>query len=119
MYWAAAASPEHMRRWKPQPSANLSVALGILAALLVCVAVLGVQLARMFQGPPESWQINLALYGRVLLFLITLLLAGALAYRVAAAFTLSYELDRNGLYIGWLGIAPWCRLSRCKRLILG
>lgn len=119
MYWGAAASPEHMRRWKPQPSANLSVALGILAALLVCVAVLGVQLARMFQGPPESWQINLALYGRVLLFLITLLLAGALAYRVAAAFTLSYELDRNGLYIGWLGNRAVVPLEQVETIDIG
>jgi len=35
--------------------------------------------------------------------LALLAIAGALAYRVAAAFTLSYDLDRNGVYIHWLG----------------
>ncbi len=68
-----------------------------MLAALAGVAALGVRLAQALSGPPEGWPVTLGLYWQIVGFLVLLLLAGALAYRTLAAFTLSYELDRNGL----------------------
>ena len=75
----------------------------MLGATLAGIGVLVARVAAALAGPPEAWRIDLMLYGQVLGVLGLLALAGALAYRVAGAFTLGYELDRNGLYILWLG----------------
>jgi PH (Pleckstrin Homology) domain-containing protein/uncharacterized protein DUF1648 len=75
----------------------------LLIGALSGAVVLVLPLARMFAGPPQAWQIDLAIYGRLVGVLGLLVLASVLAYRVAGAFTLSYGLDRNGLYINWLG----------------
>ncbi|HEU5090279.1 MAG TPA: PH domain-containing protein, partial [Roseiflexaceae bacterium] len=56
-----------------------------------------------FSSTPDTWQLDLRIYGWIVLLLGLLLVAAMLAYRVAAALTLGYELDRNGLYISWLG----------------
>jgi hypothetical protein len=92
-----------MRRWKPQPSNGRWIALLLLGVALAGASWFSVRLAQLLAGPPESWQLGLGAYGLVLGLLASLLLAGALVYRAAAAFTLGYELDRNGLYITWLG----------------
>jgi hypothetical protein len=92
-----------MRRWKPKSSFGRWVALALLLAALALAAVLGVSLGQTLARPPELWPVGLALYGRVLLLLAVLAIAGALIYRIGSAFTLGYELDRNGLYITWLG----------------
>lgn len=92
-----------MRRWKPQPSAGHWIALLLLAAALAAAALFATRIARALAGPPEIWQVNLPLYGNVLGLLAFLAIAGALVYRIAGALTLSYALDRNGLYIMWLG----------------
>jgi hypothetical protein len=92
-----------MRRWKPQPSIGRWIGVLLLAAALAGAGVFAARLGGALTGPPEVWQINLALYGDVVGLLCMLGLAGLLAYRVAGAFTLSYQLDRNGLYIMWLG----------------
>lgn len=75
----------------------------LLIGALSGAILLALPLMRIFSGPPQSWPIDLAVYGRSIGVLALLVLAGALAYRVAGAFTLSYDLDRNGLYINWLG----------------
>ena len=80
---------------------------------------LALPLARMFAGPPQSWQVDLAVYGRLIGVLVLLVLAGALAYRVAGAFTLSYDLDRNGLYINWLGNRAVVPLDQIYSVDLG
>ncbi|HEU5089257.1 MAG TPA: PH domain-containing protein, partial [Roseiflexaceae bacterium] len=56
-----------------------------------------------FSGTPDTWRLDLHIYGWIVLLLGLLLVAAMLAYRVAGALTLGYELDRNGLYISWLG----------------
>lgn len=76
----------------------------MLLALVVAGFVYVAQpLLQQMSGPPESWPINMALYWRGLLLLALLLAACLLLYRSAAAITLSYSVDRNGLYISWLG----------------
>jgi hypothetical protein len=92
-----------LRRWKPQPSAGRWIGLLLLIGALGGAIVFALPLVRMFAGPPQSWPIDLAIYGRIIGVLALLVLASTLAYRVAGALTLSYDLDRNGLYINWLG----------------
>ncbi|HMQ31217.1 MAG TPA: PH domain-containing protein, partial [Chloroflexaceae bacterium] len=62
-------------------------------------APIGAAIAR----PPEEWPIDGALFLRGLACLALLAAAGALAYRVSAALSLAYAVDRNGVYIFWLG----------------
>lgn len=92
-----------MRRWKPKPSFNAWAGLLLLIVALAGAAWLGITLAREFARPPQTWQVDLAVYSRLVGLLGLLAISGMLIYRVAAAFTLSYDLDRNGLYINWLG----------------
>lgn len=108
-----------MRRWKPQPSIGLWIALALLIAVLIGAAIVGVQLARQLQGPPEGWPINLALYRQLVLFIALLLASGVLLYRTLAAFTLHYELDRNGLYIAWLGNRAVVPLEQVQSVDIG
>jgi hypothetical protein len=108
-----------MRRWKPQPSAGRWIALLLLLAAIAGAATLGVQLAQKLSGPPEGWQISLDLYWQIVGFVALLLLLGGLAYRALAAFTLSYELDRNGLYIIWLGNRTVVPLDQIQSVDLG
>jgi hypothetical protein len=76
--------------------ALLVVSAAVMVALMARV---GLALAR----PPEQWPINLGLYLQFLGGLAALLVAGLTTYRVAAALTLGYGVDRNGFYIFWLG----------------
>ncbi|MBC8160237.1 MAG: hypothetical protein H7Z42_03375 [Roseiflexaceae bacterium] len=90
-----------------------------MALVSAAAAYAGIGLYAVFAVAPEQWLIDLALYGRVILFLALLVLAGALTYRVAAAFTLSYDLDRNGLYINWLGNRAVVPLDQILHLDIG
>lgn len=77
-----------------------------MALLLVTLAgaiYIGAQLALTLIQPPEDWPVDLRLYGELLALVALVLLTGALAYRVGGALTLAYEMDRNGLYILWMG----------------
>jgi len=108
-----------MRRWRPQPSPGRWIGLLLMLAALAGAAALGVRLAQALSGSPQSWQITLGLYWQIVGLLVLLLLAGALAYRTLAAFTLSYELDRNGLYIIWLGNRAVVPLDQIQSVDLG
>lgn len=92
-----------MRRWFPVPSISRWIGLVLLLLALALTAAVGRQLAAAFTSPPDAWPIDFGLYLQVVLFLALAIISGALAYRVVAAFTLSYDLDRNGLYVNWLG----------------
>jgi hypothetical protein len=108
-----------MRRWKPQSSSGRWVALALLLLALAGASVLGLRLADALSGPPESWQIDLRLYWQLIGMLGLLLIAGALAYRAGAAFTLGYDLDRNGLYITWLGNRTVVPLDQIQSVDVG
>ncbi|MBK9941407.1 MAG: PH domain-containing protein [Kouleothrix sp.] len=108
-----------MLRWKPQLGPGRWIALALLLVMVCGIVAVGWQLAPMFRGSPENWQIDLGTYGRVLVLLALVWLAGALAYRTAAAFTLSYELDRNGLYILWLGNRAVVPLDLVQNIDIG
>jgi hypothetical protein len=103
-----------MRRWTPQPAAGRWVAVGLLLAVSALGALLLAQIMQRLSGPPDAWQIDLELFARIVGLLALIVAAGWLAYRAAAGFTLGYELDRNGLYITWLGnraVVPLDRLT--------
>jgi hypothetical protein len=108
-----------MRRWKPQPSKTLWAALLLLVGTLVAAGVLTMSLAQVFAGPPQTWPIDLAIYLRLVGLLALLAIGCALIYRIAAALTLSYELDRNGLYINWLGNRAVVPLDQIYSVDLG
>ena len=108
-----------MRRWRPQPSPGRWIALLLTLVALAGAVALGARLAQALSGPRESWEISLGLYWQIVGFLILLLVAGALAYRALAAFTLGYELDRNGLYITWLGNRAVVPLDQVQSVDLG
>ena len=108
-----------MRRWRPQSSPGRWIALLLMLAALAGAAALGIRLAQALSGPPEGWPVTLGLYWQIMGFLVLLVLAGALAYRALAAFTLSYELDRNGLYIIWLGNRAVVPLDQIQSVDLG
>lgn len=90
-----------------------------MLAALAGAAALGLRLSQSLSGPPEDWPVTLELYWQIVGLLVLLLLAGALAYRALAAWTLSYELDRNGLYILWLGNRAVVPLDQIQSVDLG
>jgi len=108
-----------MRRWSSQPSIRRWIAAILLIAVLAACVLVGMRLVQVFNAPPETWQIDLRIYGLVVGFIGLLMLAGALAYRAASAFTLAYELDRNGLYIIWLGNRAVVPLERIQSVDVG
>ncbi|HEU4324319.1 MAG TPA: PH domain-containing protein [Roseiflexaceae bacterium] len=108
-----------MRRWKPQPSLGVWLALLLLIAAGTGAAMVGQDLLRDLSGPPERWPIDLPLYGRGLLFLALAAIVAFLGYRTIAALTLAYELDRNGLYITWLGNRAVVPLEQIQTVDVG
>ncbi len=103
-----------MRRWTPQPSWRLWVALAACIAALGVAGYLLASLVTLLVQPPELWPIDGRLFLRQVAALALLTCAAFLAYRVAAAQSLAYTLDRNGLYILWLGnraIVPMGRIE--------
>lgn len=103
-----------MRRWKPQSTPGRWLALILIIGLIAAMFYPVQHMIAAFRGTAEQWQINISLYGWILLFLGLLLLTSILIYRALAAFTLAYELDRNGLYIVWLGnraIVPLAQIT--------
>ena len=108
-----------MRRWASQPTAGRWLAVALLAATLVLAALALLRIADALAGPPESWRVDLGVFGLALALLALLVSAGWLAYRVAAVFTLGYELDRNGLYITWLGNRAVVPLDRITSIDIG
>ncbi len=108
-----------MRNWKPQPSAAPWVALALLiltlSGALWCLVQLGFALAR----PPADWPIEGRLYGLLLGALALCAVAGYLGYRLAAAWSLRYDLDRNGLFITWLGNKATIPLSQIEQIEAG
>lgn len=92
-----------MRRWKAVSSARIWIAGSLLIAALGAAGFFLVRIGIALATPPEAWPIGLPLFGQLLGAVGGLLLAGALAYRVGAALTLAYGVDRNGVYIFWLG----------------
>jgi hypothetical protein len=108
-----------MRRWKPQPSARLWVAIATLILAAVGATLFLVQLGVALARPPAAWPIDGTLFLRALAGLILLLLTGAIGYRVAAAFSLAYAVDRNGLYIFWLGNRAVVPLQAIEHIEIG
>jgi hypothetical protein len=90
--------------------------------LLLCVGgmvALGAQMVWMLFQPPEAWHIDMEIYGQLVALVALLLCSGFLLYRVMGALTLSYQMDRNGLYIVWIGNRAVIPLSQIESLSKG
>lgn len=108
-----------MKRWKPQFSPAVLIT-GLLALVLFGISSIPLRnLALVFVQPPEQWQLDVRLFGWFVLALILLIGGSFLIYRAAAALTLAYELDRNGLYISWLGNRAVVPLDQVSSLDVG
>jgi hypothetical protein len=108
-----------MRRWKPKLGLGLWVGLLLLLLCVGGTLALGAQLALMLLLPPEQWRIDMEMYGQLVALVALLLASGFLIYRVVGALTLSYEMDRNGLYIVWIGNRAVLPLSQIESLSKG
>src|SRR5690349_2905234 len=108
-----------MRRWRPQPSLGRWSALLLLLAALAGAAARGTRRAQAVSPAPEERPLPFVVDCHIVASLLLLLLAGALAYRALAAWTLGYELDRNGLYITWLGNRAVVPLDQIQSVDLG
>ncbi len=75
----------------------------LLGGVLVATIWALLRVVGVLRLPPEVWQVGPALYRDMLLLLALLALAGTLAYHIAASLTMGYQVDRNGVYVHWLG----------------
>ncbi len=108
-----------MRKWKAEASLSLWLALLLLILALAGTAVFGAQVFRALNGPPDEWLVDGDLLRAVLAFIILALISGTIAYRLATRLTLFYEIDRNGLYISWLGNRATVPLDQIEQIDTG
>lgn len=108
-----------MRRWKPQPSWRRRAA--VVALIVATLAMLGmtIPLGLDLLRPLAAWPINRDLFLRLLISLALAVTTVVMAYRVATALTLTYAVDRNGLYIRWLGSSVAISLQAIRSIEQG
>ncbi|PDW02345.1 PH domain-containing protein [Candidatus Viridilinea mediisalina] len=92
-----------MRRWKPKVTWRFGAALATLLVAAVGLVVVLLPLSDLWSLALAAWPYDGALFWRGLAVLVLALVTAVMAYRVAATLTLAYTMDRNGLYINWLG----------------
>jgi hypothetical protein len=92
-----------MQKWKPKRTPGRWIGIAILVILLAGAAFFATRLILALSQPPSQWNVNLGLYGDIMAMVLLIILAGMVLYRVLAVFTMVYEVDRNGIYILWLG----------------
>lgn len=108
-----------MQRWKPQPGNGIWIGLSLLLFAGAAIIVLGARLVLALARPPQEWAISTGLYGQFVVLVLLLVAAGFLLYRVVGVLTLSYEVDRNGLYIHWLGNRAIIPIDHIERMDSG
>jgi len=108
-----------MRRWKPQPSWRRRAAVAALVVAMVAMLGVTLPLGRDLLRPLIEWPINRDLFLRLLISLALVVTTIVMAYRVATAFTLTYAVDRNGLYISWLGSSVVISLQAIRSIEQG
>jgi hypothetical protein len=92
-----------MRHWRPKPGIGLWIALVLLLASAGGIVVFAMRLLPVLAQSPDQWRIDIALYGNFIGLVALGLLSGFLLYRIIGVLTMTYEMDRNGLYIYWIG----------------
>lgn len=105
-----------MNHWKPKIATGLWVGLGLLLLTGAGISFLAFSFVQAFRQPPAQWPINLMLYSELLMLFGLLLLEGLLIYYVSSAFTLRYEIDRNGIYIFWLDNQVIIPISQIEKI---
>jgi hypothetical protein len=110
-----------MRTWKPQAAFGRWIALIVLIGALGGAVALASELLRTVLQPPEQWPIDGDLYLRILGLLGLLVLAGVALYRFAGALSMRYAVDRNAVYVTWLGnrvVIPLTQIEAIDRGVL-
>ncbi|NJM06551.1 hypothetical protein HC891_10710 [Candidatus Gracilibacteria bacterium] len=111
-----------MRTWKPHAAFGRWIALLVLIVALGGVIVLANELLRAVLQPPEQWPIDADLYLRILGLLGLLVLSGMATYRFAGALSMRYAVDRNAVYVTWLGnrvVIPLAQIELIERGVTG
>ncbi len=109
-----------MQRWRPLPSSRIWIALALaISSLVGAIGLFANLFSRVNAAFPEQWPIDGWFFAEGVLALGLLILTGALWYRFGAALTLQYGLDRNGLYIYWLGSRAVIPLHLIERIDRG
>lgn len=108
-----------MQQWKPKPGNGIWIGLSLLLFVGAALTILGTPLVLVLVRPPQEWDISPAIYSQFVMLVLLLATAGFLLYRVAGVLTLSYEVDRNGLYIRWLGNRAIIPIDHIERIDTG
>lgn len=108
-----------MRRWNPKPGLGLWIGLLLLLLALAGAGLFGMRLARFLTVPPETWRIDTVSYAELIGLLGCLLATGIVAYRIAGVLTMRYSMDRNGVYISWIGNRAVIPIGQIERIESG
>ncbi len=107
-----------MREWKPMRGSGRGIAAVLLLLALAGAIALLLRLVPRFLMPPEAWPITPRAFLEGTGAGILLVLAGWFGYRLLAALTLTYTLDRNGIYISWIGNRAVIPLAEVQQIAL-
>ncbi len=105
-----------MPRWKPKPAPGLWIGVVCLIIVFAAAIFVGQHLIQILIHPPQEWPVNLRLYSELVALEALLFMSGYLLYRVIGAATLSYELDRNGVYVNWIGNRTVIPMEHIERI---
>lgn len=108
-----------MYRWKPQQGIGLWLGATLLFITIALAGYLGAPLGRILALPPDTWPIDGSYYQRFLALIGMVAIIGFLVYRIAARLTLAYEIDRNGVYLLWLGNRMVIPIETIERVDMG
>lgn len=88
-----------MKRWRAPQDPKMF--LGLLGVLIFGggAAVAAQRLARELRGPLEDWPITLTSFGLALGIVVALIVALLLLWYALRLASLTYQLDRNGIYV--------------------
>jgi len=107
-----------MRAWKPVLGQGIWIAAGLLLLAAAAAVWLLLRVVPHFASPPEHWLITPLTFLEGTGAAIMLVLAGWFGYRLLAALTLTYTLDRNGIYISWIGNRTVIPLTEVQELMV-
>ncbi|GIV96187.1 MAG: hypothetical protein KatS3mg057_0844 [Herpetosiphonaceae bacterium] len=108
-----------MRRWRARRSPGFWAGLSVLVVLVLLAGAAGLQLWRTLEADPESWHLGIGTFGLIAGLVGCLALAALLIYWLGSAWSMSYSLDRNAVFISWLGNRYVIPLDRIESVDFG
>lgn len=108
-----------MYQWKPQHRIGLWIGGALVLITTVMAGYFGMQLGSILVLPPDTWPVTSNLYQLFLALIGLVVMSGFFAYRVVACLTLVYEIDRNGVYLVWMGNRMVIPIETIERVDMG